>query len=291
MALLQSTGVPAVASYCPAPITTVSPMASYAPVPAQMGAVAMPMMAVTPSYQPAPAPADGAAGFNLPAPVPLTQGLSTPQQLDHETSRYGRALDAQLKKQSDGVIAEAERKKMMFEQAAAQQKAQMNLQIDQQLQFQKLQVDQETQAMLRGLQEAAVQQRTMVEEKAAIQGAEYKRKKAMEDMAQQSYQAQKQWYDREAQLMAEYQKVMQGGYQGIGQANVPTPVAAPVPTAVAPAFAVPTAGVSMPAMTMPAVMGAPAMSTASMNTASYMMLPPAGTVTTSMPPTTSVRVA
>merc|ERR1719329_118491 len=105
----------------------------------------------------------------------------------------------------------------------------------------------------------------------------------MEDMAQQSYQAQKQWYDREAQLMAEYQKVMHGGYQGIGQANVPTPVAAPVPTAVAPAFAVPTAGVSMPAMTMPAVLGVPAMSTASVNMASYTMLPPAapaGTVTT-----------
>merc|ERR1712072_826669 len=78
-----------------------------------------------------------------------------------------------------------------------------------------LQVDQEAQTMLNGLQEAAITQKTAREEAAAIAVADYNKKKALEEMSVKSYQLQKQWYDQEAKLSAEYQAVMKKGAKSV----------------------------------------------------------------------------
>jgi hypothetical protein len=159
-------------------------------------------------------------------PVSLTQGLVPPATLDAERVAYEKALAAQLKKQSDAVLEEAKIKKQMMQQSAQTQLAQFQLQVEEQLKMASLQVDQEAQNMLNGLKEAAITQQTAREEQAAIQAADYVKKKALEEMGIKSYQLQKQWFEKETQLNAEYQKVMQQGSKSVVTGGPQIPVAA-----------------------------------------------------------------
>jgi len=151
--------------------------------------------------------------FAAQPPVSLTAGLVDPAKLDAERQAYEKALDAQLKKQSDAVAQEAEIKKQMLKQAAETQIKQMELQLDERLKMSALQVDQEAANVVTGLNEAAIQQRTAMEERVAIAIADYNKKKAIENMSIEAYKLQKQWYDHEAQLMAQYQAARQAGMQ------------------------------------------------------------------------------
>jgi hypothetical protein len=165
----------------------------------------------------------------MPPPQNLTQGLVEPAKLEAERVAYEKALAAQLKKQSDAVLEEAKIKKAMIEQTAKTQLAQYQLQIEEQLKMASLQVDQEAQNMLNGLKEAAITQQTTREEQAAIQAADYVKKKALEEMSMNSYNLQKQWFEKESQLTAQYEKVMQKGSKSVVTSAMPQiPMAAPV---------------------------------------------------------------
>merc|ERR1719316_593210 len=99
----------------------------------------------------------------------------------------------------------------------------MQLQIDEQLKMQCMEVDREAQMTLAGLQEAAITQKTALEEKAAIAVMEFQKKRAIETMAAKSYAEQKKYYEQEMQLAAQYQAVMKKGYQaGVATSPVPT---------------------------------------------------------------------
>merc|ERR1711879_1016382 len=113
-------------------------------------------------------------------------------------------------------------KKAMLEQTAKTQLAQYQLQIEEQLKMSCLQVDQEAQTMLNGLKEAAITQQTSREEAAAIAIADYQKKKALEEMNVKSYQLQKQWWESETKLNAEYQKVMKAGSKAVVTSAAPT---------------------------------------------------------------------
>merc|ERR1719218_537658 len=91
------------------------------------------------------------------------------------------------------------------------------------------QVEREAQQMVYGLTEAAILQRTTVDERMALQIAEHKKLRALEDMAQKSYALQKQWYEGEAKFTYDYQKVMQAGSRAIAPGYGMEQVA-PVPT-------------------------------------------------------------
>merc|ERR1712125_162118 len=107
------------------------------------------------------------------------------------------------------------------------QLAQYQLQIEENFKMACLQVDQEAQTMINGLKEAAITQQTAREEMAAIAVADYNKKKALEEMSVKSYQLQKQWYDSEMKLTAEYQKVMKAGSKSVISPGAPqVPVAA-----------------------------------------------------------------
>merc|ERR1712232_513789 len=103
-------------------------------------------------------------------------------------------------------------KKMLREHAETQIK-QMELQLDERFKMQSLTVDQEAATMVTALNEAAITQKTGMDERFAVAVADYNKKKAIEDMATKSYQLQKQWYDGEAKLMAQYQAARQAGLQ------------------------------------------------------------------------------
>jgi len=153
--------------------------------------------------------------FAMPQPRSLTEGLVAPAKLEQERLAYEKALEAQLGKQSTAVLEEASIKKKMLDQQAKFQLEQYQLQIDENLKMGCLQVDQEAQTMLIGLKEAAITQQTAREEMAAIAVADYKKKEALGEMAKKSYELQKQWFESETKLTAEYQKVMQAGAKAI----------------------------------------------------------------------------
>merc|ERR1719352_1852081 len=174
------------------------------------------------------APAYGGAQFMVPAPRKLTEGMTEPAKLEAERVAYERALAAQLKKQSDATLAEAEIKKKMMEQTTKTQLAQYQLQIEEQLKMSCLQVDQEAQNLINGLKEAAITQQTAREEQAAIAAASYVKAKALEDFQVKSYDLQKTWFEKESQLTSQYQAAMQKGSKSVVTSALPQlPAAAP----------------------------------------------------------------
>jgi len=170
----------------------------------------------SPSYVPVPVPAAKAAAaspqaavgsFAAAQPVALTAGMKEPASIEQDKARYHKALEAQLKKESDAAAKEGEIQKAMLEQKAMEQIALFTLQIEEQLKLQCLQVDQMTNAHAAALMEAAVTQRTLMDEKSAIATMEYQKKKAMEEMSQKSYALQKQYHEAEVKMLAELQTV------------------------------------------------------------------------------------
>jgi len=149
--------------------------------------------------------------FNMPLPTKMTEGLTTPQVLEQEKVAYGRALEAQLKKQMDAVFEEADIKKKMVQKQADTQIAQFRLQVEEKLKMDSLFIDQESQKTVAGLREAAITQQTQRDEQTAIQTADYIKKKLLEDFQVKSYGIQKQWFDEECKLNDQYRAIAKAG--------------------------------------------------------------------------------
>merc|ERR1719440_237273 len=202
----------------------------------------------TPSYvAPVAAPAPG---FAAPMPVSLTQGLVPPQKVQEEAAAYHKAIDGQLSKQSAAVYEEAKIKQQMLKQQATTQIEQYKLQVEEQLAISCLKTDQDALTQVTGLKEAAILQQTGCEERAAIATADYNKKKAMEDMALQSYSLQKKWYENEMALAKDYEKVRAAGSKAVVTPSAfgaaPAMAAAPVTTAAPVAYAAPTTAYAAP---------------------------------------------
>merc|ERR1719263_126824 len=163
--------------------------------------VAAPTVAA-PSYVAPAAPA-----FGMPQPVSLTAGLVPPPKVQQEAAAYHKAIDGQLSKQSSAVYEEAKIKQAMMAQQAKTQIEQYRLQVEEKLAMDCLRCDQDALTQVNGLKEAAILQQTGCEERAAIATADFNKKKAMEDMALQSYSLQKKWYEQEMKLAADYESV------------------------------------------------------------------------------------
>lgn len=200
-----------------APVVYAQP--SYVPPP-QIVEYAQPsMMMSQPSAGPLPA-------FAAPAPKSLTVGLPEPARVEAEKAAYEKALDAQLKKQADALAEEANLKKKMMEQTAKMQIAQFTLQVEEKLKMDAMQVDAEAQTMMRGLEEAAIIQKTSMQERAALTMADYVKRKAIEDCNMKAYNVQKQYYEAEAKLMAQYQQARQAGARAVATGGPQVPVGA-----------------------------------------------------------------
>jgi hypothetical protein len=151
----------------------------------------------------------------MPPPAALTEGLPAPPRLEEEKLAYEKALAAQLDKQSKAVMEEAKIKKSMLQQACQTQIAQYTIQAEEQCKMACLTVEKEAATVINGLKEAAILQQTTLEERAAVAAAQYNKQRAMEEMNAKSYALQKQWFEGEAKLMHDYNKVMQKGMRAM----------------------------------------------------------------------------
>merc|ERR550537_2049712 len=191
-----------VASYVAPPASYAAPTMATVAAPAMMAAPTQVASFVAP---PAVAPAMAMTG----PPVNLLEGLPKPEQIEGQKAGYAKALEQQFKAGSDTISKETEIKKKMLIDTAEQQKAQYTLQVQSQLQQQNLLLDQQMNSQIMMLQEAAMQQKSALEQQAAALTLEYQQKKAEEEMLVKQYQIQKQFYDAEQKLAAQFQKVTQ----------------------------------------------------------------------------------
>jgi isopenicillin N synthase-like dioxygenase len=178
--------------------------------------------------------------------------MPAPDTLKKESDAYGKALETQLKKQSEAVIEEARIQKQMLEEEGKREIAAFQLQVEEKLKLNMMNVDKEAQMQLMGLQEAAINRKTVREEEAAVMAAGYVRAKAMEEQANRSKDVRKQFAAAEARLTAEYQAVMKAGSKAvITPANPMVPEVVMAPAYAAPAYAAPNYAYAAPAMVMP----------------------------------------
>lgn len=203
MQSMVATGPQMVSMYQPAAMQQASPMPTapgnlFTPTLEQMGSPGQQMSSNIMGFAPAP-------------PGPLTEGMKGPELLEKEKLAYHRALERQLAKESEAVTQEGELQKAMVEMQAKNQIAQFTLQVEEQLKLQCMQIDNGTANRTAALMEAAVTQRTMVDEKSAIATMEFQKKKAKEDMAQRNYLLQKQFHEAEVKMMAEFRQVAAAG--------------------------------------------------------------------------------
>jgi len=224
---IQAPAMTSMYAQAPASMYAAAPMTTTVAAPTIVETVAAPQIITqqAPSFVAAPqvvaAPqmvqtvAAQQTAFGMAQPVKLTQGMPEPALLEKEKAAYNQALQAQLKKQTDAVLAESAIKKKMLEQQATTQRAEFALQLEERFKMSCLQVDQEANQLCNGLREAAITQQTALEERAAIQIAAYNKKKAMEDFSIKSYEVQKQWFEKETALTQQYQAVMKAGSKAV----------------------------------------------------------------------------
>merc|ERR1719162_1750467 len=142
-----------------------------------------------------------------PQPQKLTEGFPDPAAVEQQKAAYGKALEAQLKAQSDELSKRSQAEKQALLEQAAQSKAHFNLQIDTALQQQARALDEQTNAQMLALQEAAVQQKSTLEGQAAGLKLEFEQKKAQEDMMIRQYEIQKQYYEANVKLQTQMQQL------------------------------------------------------------------------------------
>merc|ERR1712066_140228 len=93
--------------------------------------------------------------------------------------------------------------------------AAFQLQVEEKLKIQMMNVDKQAQMQLMGLQEAAINRKTMREEEAAVKAAGFVKAKAMEEQANKAKDIRKQFAAAEAKLAAEYEAVMKAGSRAV----------------------------------------------------------------------------
>jgi hypothetical protein len=163
-----------------------------------------------------------AASFTVPPPRALTEGIPDPVAINKQKDGYSKSLDYQLKQGTEALLAQGQVKKELIEQSYRSQLAEYKLQVEAQLQLSSLQVDQQVQAQVSALQEAAILQKTLLEEKAAYALMDYQKRKALEDHGVKAYEVQRKYHLAEMKLLSEYQKVRKAGEKvAAGSATLP----------------------------------------------------------------------
>jgi len=226
---------PGPALYSPMPTTAYIAGGSYQPPPTVMGpasytpaeqqGMSMQVVGATTTYplvmqqqqqqqQPLQTQASTGSYVSAPGQPPpkLTEGMPDPGSVESQKQAYSKSIEAQLRQETGQLAQRNQAQKQALAQMVQQQKAQYNLQMDQYLQQQAMAVDQQANAEMMMLQEAAMAQKMALEQQAAGLTLEYQQRKAQEEMMAREYQIQRQYFDAEQKLAAQYQK--QHGIEG-----------------------------------------------------------------------------
>lgn len=201
-----------------APITLAAPPVAAPPMAVPMATVSAPATSMvvtgTPSYVAPPVVRTVEPMAQPGPPANLTAGLPDPASIEQQKAQYAKSLDQQLAQAVQSIEEQAKNEKQQIQTRMQTQLAQYQLQVEEQTKMQMMQVDAKVQAQLKGLREAAVTQKSALEEQAAVATMEYRKKKAMEEQGLKSYQIQKTFYDAEMKLMQQYKEVSQKGAPG-----------------------------------------------------------------------------
>eukprot|EP00427_Karlodinium_veneficum_P025705 CAMPEP_0169104060 /NCGR_PEP_ID=MMETSP1015-20121227/23053_1 /TAXON_ID=342587 /ORGANISM="Karlodinium micrum, Strain CCMP2283" /LENGTH=290 /DNA_ID=CAMNT_0009165311 /DNA_START=39 /DNA_END=911 /DNA_ORIENTATION=+ len=144
--------------------------------------------------------------FTLPPPRKMTEGFPDPDTIAKQREGYAKSLDLQLKEGTDAVVAQGKAQKDMIEQNGKLQLAEYQLQVEAQMKMSSVHVDQQVQSIVMALQEAALQQKTLLEEKAAYAIRDYEKRKALDEVSTRAYQLRKEYFEGELKLLDDLQK-------------------------------------------------------------------------------------
>merc|ERR1719199_1676454 len=184
---------------------------------------AAPMTTVAPSYV-AAAGIPSATPINVPAPpmapVKLTEGIPTPDQIQSQKAGYAAALDKQLKEASDTVAKETAIEKEMVKFNAAKQIAMFENQVDEKLTEQMALEDEHATFALLELKKALVERNLQLSSQAFSLTMDYQMKSVQTEWAQKRYAFEQQYLKAENNLQADFNKQ-------VAIANTGTAYAAP----------------------------------------------------------------
>lgn len=144
--------------------------------------------------------------FTLPPPRRMTEGIPDPDAIAKQKEGYSKSLDMQLKQGTEAVIAQGKVQKDLIEQSGQQKLAEYQLQVEAEMKMSSVHVDQQVQTIVMALQEAALQQKTLLEEKAAFAIRDYEKRKALDEVSLRAYQLQKEYFEGESKLLDDLQR-------------------------------------------------------------------------------------
>jgi len=165
------------------------------------------------------------------APVKLTQGIPTPEQILQQKSGYSAALDKQLKEAIDTVQKETAIEKEMIKFTAEKTIALHSMQVDEKLIEAMALADEQATFALCELNKAKVERSIQLSNQANGLVMDYQMKAIQTELAQKQYQFQVTYVQAENKLAQDYNRQVVAANTGTTYA-VP---AAAVPAAVAPA--------------------------------------------------------
>jgi len=177
--------------------TTMAAPVSYAPMTTQVPSyVAAPQYAMQQQMIVAPqAPM---------APMKLTEGIPTPEQIAAQKSGYSAALDKQLKEAIDTVQKETQIEKEMIKFTAEKTIALYNMQVDERLTEAMATADEQATFALLELNKAKVERNLQLNAQANGLVMDYQMKAVQTELAQKQYAFQMEYAKKEGALAEQY---------------------------------------------------------------------------------------
>jgi len=164
------------------------------------------------------------------APMKLTEGIPTPEQIAQQKAGYSAALDKQLREAIDTVQKETVIEKEMIRFTAEKNIALHNMQVDEKLTEAHALADEQATFAFLELNKAKVERSLQLSNQANGLVMDYQMKAIQTELAQKQYAFQQQYAQAEGALEQQYM-------QQVAQANTGTTYAVPAQAIAAPAVA------------------------------------------------------
>jgi len=137
----------------------------------------------------------------------LLHGFPDPGRISQQKDNYSQSLDDQLDMGVKELEKHNQQRKLQLYQAADAQKAQLALQVDQQMKMQESALDEQTSHALMGLKKSALDQRAHLEQQAHGMMLEYQTRKMQEEYHATQAEMHRQYQSSHAQIQQEVTKL------------------------------------------------------------------------------------
>lgn len=220
----------------------------------------------------------------------LTKDMPHPDEIEKQRQAVAKSLAANLQKASQEIAEQVQAEKQEAAQRAVLDKRYFDNQIDQLVQEKALEFDAQTNFHIMALQQAAVSEKTRVEEKAVEVKMDYEFKKAQEEMLARQFEIEHQFSELVAPLRhagQEMQSTMakHGMIQGRHRVASPPPMIRPIEASVSTASPPPRIRPIQASVSVPSGSNTPLHSRSKMDALTSMVPPATGTSTPLYPRT------